>query len=50
MVVAPASMGWIIDRRSDLLFLIGGAVVSYAFLGTYLALGLSTTLLRWSGR
>lgn len=49
MVVAPASMGWIIDRRSDLLFLIGGEVVSYAFLGTYLALGLSTTLLRWSG-
>jgi hypothetical protein len=41
------SLGWIINRRDDLLWFIGSVVASYALLAANLALGVSVSVLVW---
>jgi hypothetical protein len=38
---------WIIDERSDLLWLLGGVAASYAFIAAHVLLGLPAVLLWW---
>src|SRR5438552_10091351 len=41
------SLRWIIDAKSDLLFFIGGALVSYLYIGLHVGLGVPMLVLFW---
>ncbi len=42
---APPQLVWVIDRKSDLAFLIGGALVAFAFLAAHAVLGVAAVTL-----
>jgi hypothetical protein len=44
---SQAASGWLIDKRNDLLYMVGAVVVSYALIAAHILVGVSAIFLWW---